>query len=138
MKTFLTAGFLFALAIFAMPATAQTPAERSLSTAVTISPGELTPTPQMWFYEQYRREYQDPKEAIHNRAVFQAEQRERRIATMKWLGLSKARPQAAVDPWDAPVLPAWKAHYLFYPLGFRASGASAVVVQHDGSIVPAY
>jgi len=138
MKTFLIACFLFALTFLALPALAQNPTVSSLSTTATISPGELTPTPEMWFYEQYRQEYQDPKTAIHNRAVFRAEYRERRIAAMKWFGFSSARPRTTSDPWHAGYSRAWSPNDTLYPFRWSGFGSSATVVQRDESTTRAY
>lgn len=135
MKMFRVTCFLFVGAFLAMPTMAQKPAVQPLSTAGTISPGELTPTPEMWFYQQYRQEYQNPKELIRNRAVFRAEQREQRIVARKWLGFSAARPWASGDPWNAPV---WNSSHFYYPRQWGWYGAPGIVAHHDGSTTWAY
>ena len=38
-----------------------------------ISPGEMTMTPEMWLYEQRRRDYLDPKLAVRRKAEFHAD-----------------------------------------------------------------
>lgn len=73
-----------------------------------ISPGELTPTPEMYFYQESMRLYNDPKYAQRKRAEFRGEQRERRIAAMKWFGTSNARPTASLTPFaGGSFSPAW-------------------------------
>ena len=40
---------------------AKSPVSQSGSTGIGISPGDVTATPDMWFYEQSLRQYNDPK-----------------------------------------------------------------------------
>ena len=61
-------------------------------------PGALTPTAQMWFYEQERRRWDDPKQAVRRKAEFKAAQRRQRIEARRWYGYSNMRPQANVTP----------------------------------------
>lgn len=132
MKTFsIACSVLFVL--LTVPALAQNPATRQLSSPGTISPGELTPTPEMWFYQQYRREYQDPKEAVRRKAEFRAAQRQRRIAAMKWFGLSNARPRVSSDPWHSDYSPGWSSNNSFYPFQWNGYGQPLIVVHRDGS-----
>jgi len=72
-----------------------------------ISPGELKATPEMWFYEQYMQQYQDPKMAVRAKAEFRADQRQRRLAAMQWFGLSNSRPHACTDPYHGDWSPGW-------------------------------
>ena len=72
-----------------------------------ISPGEVTATPEMWFYEQELRRYEDPKYAIRARAEQKSAQRLARIAAMKWYGLSNSRPRANPDPVHGVYSPQW-------------------------------
>ena len=67
-----------------------------IKTPITsISPGEIKATPEMWFYEQYMRQYQDPKMAVRANAEFKADQRQRRLAAMHWFGFRTAGPGPA-------------------------------------------
>ena len=63
-----------------------------------ISLGELTPTPEMWFYEQAMRQYENPKMAVRRKAEFRAAQRQQRLASSRWFGYSNSRPTAAANP----------------------------------------
>ncbi len=45
-------------------------------------------TPEMWFYIQENRRYDDPKQMVRRKAEFKAVQRQRRIAAMQWYGFS--------------------------------------------------
>ncbi len=75
-----------------------------------ISLGELTPTPEMWFYEQQMREYRDPKAAVRRKAEFKADQRMRRIASMQWFGYDNSRPTTTPDFQFGPASPQWSSN----------------------------
>lgn len=64
-----------------------------------ISLGEIPPTQEMWFYQQELKRAADPKQAIRRRAEFRAAQRERRIASQEWYGVSASRPTTNITPW---------------------------------------
>ncbi|HWA97202.1 MAG TPA: hypothetical protein VG713_01860 [Pirellulales bacterium] len=63
-----------------------------------MSLGQLTPTPEMWFYDQAIREHSDPKAAVRRKAEFESAQRQRRMAAMAWYGMSASRPTANPTP----------------------------------------
>lgn len=97
----------------------------------SISPGELTPTPEMWFYQQYRNDYQDPKMAVRARAEFRALQRQRRMAALKWFGFSNQRPQCSSDPFHGDWSPTWRSNHTFYPSRWHGTGPAWVVVRPE-------
>lgn len=70
--------------------------------AVTVAP-----TPEMWFYEQERTRYDDPKLAVRRKAEARGQQRADRLAAMKWYGLDNSRPTAAPIPWMSSTSPYW-------------------------------
>lgn len=76
--------------------------EEATSLDQHFSLGELTPTPEMWFYEQQLREYRNPKNAVRRRAEFDADQRQQRLAAMDWYGYSNSRPNANATPFTGP------------------------------------
>jgi hypothetical protein len=86
---------------------AQTVTQTSASTVPVISPGEVQATPEMWFYEQAIRRYDDPKNAVRAAAEFKANQRRARMATMEWYGYSNLRPASGIDPFAGPLSPTW-------------------------------
>jgi hypothetical protein len=89
-------------------ARAQSVTQTSASTSVpVISPGEVQATPEMWFYEQAIRRYDDPKNAVRAAAEFKANQRRARIAAMDWYGYSNLRPASGIDPFAGPLSPTW-------------------------------
>ncbi len=102
-------------------------------TAATFTMGELKPTPEMWFYDQYLRQSQDPKVAVRANAEFRAEQRQRRINALKWFGFSNQRPRVGVDPVHSDYAPTWSAGPMNYPFRWTGTAASTVVLNADGS-----
>ena len=120
------------LLLVAVTAMAQQPAAKKAGPKGNISPGELTPTPEMWFYEQYRLQHQDPKAMVRRRAEFRADQRERRLAAMKWFGFSNARPRAGTDPFHGDSSPCWTSGNANYPFRWNGVGAPSVVVRPFG------
>jgi hypothetical protein len=137
----LALAILFVLAT--VPALADKPLAQQLGPESGISPGELRTTPEMWFYEQYQREYQDPKMAVRRAAEFRAAQRQQRLAAVKWFGFSNQRPQASPDPFNGDWSPGWTSNNEVYPYRWTATGWPWVysrrwVVWPGGSALAAY
>ncbi len=107
------------------------PGATSAPFSESISPGEMAPTPEMWFYQQYRSDYADPKMAVRKKAEFRAEQRQRRMAALKWFGFSNQRPNCSSDPFHGDWSPSWKSNNSFYPSRWQGTGPSWVVVRPD-------
>lgn len=123
------------------PGTGTPPAPKmSVSSAakMSISPGEVAPTPEMWFYEQYKSDYQDPKLAVRQKAEFRSEQRLRRLAAAKWFGFSNQRPNCSSDPFHGDWSPAWASNNWFYPQRWQGSGNVPWVVvrpEYYGTVI---
>lgn len=119
--------------LIALLAVAPVRAEKPISAAPafsgTISPGELTPTPEMWFYEQEMRQYMDPQMMVRRRAETQAAQRENRMAARRWFGYSNARPRASSDPFDSEYAtsPRWVSNDPSNPNGWRGQSGAVVL-----------
>ena len=89
-------------------ASAQRPRETPDRFDREISAGELTPTPEMWLYQQERRLWEDPKVAVRRKAEFRTAQRMRRIAAQRWFGINNLRPMASPIPyWGGAASPYW-------------------------------
>lgn len=73
----------------------------------SLSTGQITPTPEMWFYEQENRRWDDPKQAVRRAAEQRAAQRTARISAMKWYGYSNQRPVASPVPFMGTYSPGW-------------------------------
>jgi hypothetical protein len=83
-----------------LPATARPIAAVPVSSSsqVRVSLSTLTPTPEMWFYEQMRADYNDVALQARRRAEWNAAQRRARIAAREWYGYSNSRPTAHPTP----------------------------------------
>ena len=117
------------LPLLAAPALAQGPADADIRIGNTISLGEVTPTPEMWFYQQTLLQYQDPKLAVRRKAEERSAQRRARIAARKWFGFSNTRPQAGADLVHGDYSPGWSSRSVNYPFRWGGYGAAAVVVR---------
>ena len=103
------------LLLFVTPLRAEKPIAAGLGLSTAVSPGELKTMPEMWFYDQAMRQYKDPAMAVRAKADFRAEQRQRRVESMKWFGLSNSRPRASSDPFHNDYSPGWVANPVCYP-----------------------
>jgi hypothetical protein len=120
--------------LVAAPAMAQnTTAEDLGQSSRIISPGEVTPTPEMWFYQQYQREYLDPKLAVRKKAEFRSQQRKRRLAAQRWFGYSPQRPLASSDPFHGDYSPRWTSNNAVYPFRWSGVGRPWIALQIDGT-----
>jgi hypothetical protein len=94
-------------------------AEKPIVTGVGLSsiasPGELKATPEMWFYDQALRQYKDPQMAVRAQAELRTQQRQHRLESMKWFGLSNSRPRACSDPFNSDYSPGWCANPGYFP-----------------------
>lgn len=64
-------------------------------------------TPELYLYLQDQKRHDDPSQAVRRKAEFKAAQRMNRMATMKWFGMSNARPTAGTIPTMGVYSPAW-------------------------------
>jgi len=122
----LLAEFALVCLLNVTPASAESPSSTQVKFSGTISPGELTPTPEMWFYEQYLRQRQDPEFAVRQKAEFRADQRQNRMAARQWFGFSNLRPTSGTDVIYGDSGPRWTSNNGVYPN--RWSGSSPVIV----------
>src|SRR5262245_47447128 len=90
----------------ASAAQAQKPAAKKTE-APTRPETTMSQTPEMWFYEQQQRRYDDPRVAVREKAEFRGHQRQQRLAAMEWYGFSNSRPRANPTPWGSTYSPQW-------------------------------
>lgn len=121
--------FSLCLLLMAVPALAQAPTDGDIQLNRTISVGEVTPTPEMWFYQQYANEYGDPKVAVRHKAEERSAQRRGRIAARRWFGFSNLRPKAGTDIVHGDYSPSWSSGVSNYPFRWTGHGAASVVVR---------
>jgi hypothetical protein len=103
-------------------ARAERPVTAGLGFDAAVSPGEVKPTPEMWFYDQAMRQYMDPKMMVRAQAEFRAAERQRRLESMHWFGLSNSRPRASSDPFHGDYSPQWTANPGYYPSRWNGVG----------------
>lgn len=65
---------------------------------VPLSLGTLNPTPEMWFYDQMRQDYNNPSLQVRRNAEQAAAERRARLAAAAWYGVYQARPTAGTTP----------------------------------------
>ena len=63
--------------------------------------------PEMWLYLQEQKQYNDPKVAVRRNAEIRGQQRQARLASMKWFGYSNSRPSASPTPTMGTYSPFW-------------------------------
>jgi hypothetical protein len=113
-------------------ALAGNPVEKARPTSGTaIAAGELTPTPDMWFYQQYQQQYQNPKEMVHRNADFKAAERLRRLNSQKWFGASNQRPKVTSDPYNGDYTASWVSSNPFYPNRWQSFGVPVAIYARD-------
>ena len=131
-------GVSMACVFGAMPALAAEPSTGNLDITAGLSASEVQATPEMWFYQQYHRDYMDPKLAVRRNAEFRAAQRRQRISAMKWFGFSNQRPVAGADPWHGDYSPTWTSNNAAHPFRWQGIGRSWLVALPPGAIARAY
>jgi hypothetical protein len=91
---------ILALSLSASAAWGQQPtiAKPKASSTEPTSIGHVTPTPEMWFYDQELRQRYSPELAVRRKAEFETEQRMRRMAAREWFGIDNSRPIANPTP----------------------------------------
>jgi hypothetical protein len=120
----------------AVPCQAQ---NRSDSKAtIGVSPGELAPTQEMWFYEQYQKQYTDPKAAVRQQAEFRSVERLRRIAALRWFGFSNQRPSANVDPIHSDYAPHWASNNVNLPDRWNGPATATILVRPSAPAARGY
>jgi hypothetical protein len=100
-----------------------------------MSLGELTPTPQMWLYEQERRRYEDPRNTVRANAEYKGAQRRQRIAAMQWFGYSNARPTRSATPTHNTSAPHWGGNDAHDPSLWNGVGRPTVVLAPETTYV---
>ena len=103
-----------------------------------FSLGQMTPTPEMWFYEQAWRRYRDPKMAVRRRAEFEADQRQARLAAQRWFGYSNSRPTVSPTPFTGNYSPAWTSNSPYSTQWRGVSGTTVIVPGQANRATPGY
>lgn len=109
-----------------IPVAPLTPASH---TTIQLSHGTLQPTPEMWFYEQARQDYNNRELQSRIRGEQYAAERRARLAARAWYGLSNSRPTANVTPFMYYYSPSWASNTINPFLWSGRSATTAVVVE---------
>lgn len=91
----------------------------------------LSPTPEMWFYEQERARYDSPKMAVRRKAEQRGQQRSDRLAALKWYGIDNSRPTVSGTPWFGSYGAYWGSN-TFDPMRWRQATVPYVVLRAGG------
>jgi hypothetical protein len=99
------------------PSAESTPSDqKELKFKSTNPPSEpAVKTPEMWYYEQSRADFLDPKIKRERAAQQRAALRRSIIASRKWNGYSAMRPVVSGDMVNGPALPRGHAYQLWAP-----------------------
>jgi hypothetical protein len=74
-----------------------------------VRPARAEQTDVSWYEYDEQAEYRPNARAIvMQRAMLRAEQRQNRMAAMKWYGMSNSRPTAAATPFCSVYSPVWQ------------------------------
>lgn len=113
-------------AVTPLPAPQPQLAPQPVPQPIVRSLSEVTPTESMWFYEQQKREHDDPRNAVRANAEYRADQRRLRLSASHWFGYSNARPARAVTPTTTTSSPQWGSNG-HDPFIWQGVGRSTVV-----------
>lgn len=124
-------GIALLIVLMTIPAQAQSPAENGsrMRFGGGITPGEVTATPEMWFYQEQMNRRDDPKEAVRRKAEFRTAQREARLAARQWFGISLMRPTTSTAIMNGESGAVWTGTDPLYPYRWRATSPVIVVNQ---------
>jgi len=116
--------------LVAVPAMAQSPLTNEIRIASGgTAAGGLTPTSEMWFYQEQLRQYMDPKMSLRRIAEEKARQRRARLAAMRWYGYSNMRPTVGTDPVHGDWGARWTSGNQYHPSRWSYFGPAVVVVR---------
>jgi len=104
-----------------------TPVAHAVDSPVRLSVGTLSPTPEMWFYEQMRQDANNPELIVRRRSEQAAAERKARIASRAWYGVSNSRPQAHTTPFMYHYSPSWTPNAK-YPYSWTAPRVAPPVI----------
>ncbi len=87
----------------AQQASAKSRADTATAAEPEFSFGQMTPTADMWLYEQSIKRYSDPKAAVRRCAEFEADQRQARLAAQRGSAFRSRARRSAPRPSRAPI-----------------------------------
>lgn len=63
---------------------------------------------QSWYYDQPSNYQPNPRQIVQQKAMARGAQRQARLASMNWYGMSNSRPAAACTPFMSLYSPTWQ------------------------------
>jgi len=87
---------------------------------------ETNVSPEMTYRQQYQQA-PTPTEIVLQRAAINADQRNQRLAAMKWFGYSNSRPRSGVDVNGGDQAPGWVSDNPAFPYQFSGYSTSQIV-----------
>lgn len=108
------------------PRVALPAAQAELPAAKPPLAGTVLPSAETYSYPSLPQPVVDAKTLIQQRAAWQAAQRARRLAALKWFGYSNSRPVAGVDCIHGDYSPSWTANNSHYPFRWVGAGSTWV------------
>lgn len=108
---------------------ASVPVPTATQTTIQLSHGTLQPTPEMWFYEQARQDYNNPELQSRIRGEKYAAERRARMAARAWYGMSNSRPTANVTPFMYHYSASWAGNSVNPFLWSARPASTAVIVE---------
>lgn len=69
--------------------------------------GVVSPTPEMWFYQQEQSRWEDSRQAVRRKAERKASQRNERMMAQKWYGIDNSRPTVNPAAFFTSYSPFW-------------------------------
>jgi len=128
MKKLLVLGVLATIPLVTA-ASAQEPAAPTPQRGVSDQPTMGPETDGSAYYSRQLRRH-DAAPAVRLKAEFRAQQRMRRLAAMKWFGMSNSRPAATATPWASLYSPAWVSNTQ-RPFSWSGCGQTLVITRTD-------
>ncbi|MCS7237049.1 MAG: hypothetical protein NZ899_02115 [Thermoguttaceae bacterium] len=124
----------FAVAVLASVFCASLALGQSLRLGALPSNGSDQAVPQTtrsddpWYMQYYGSAASDPRTLIWERAQFYAQQRQLRIASRAWYGISVSRPTTTADIMFADRAPRWTSGSVLRPYHWSFRPASTVII----------
>ncbi len=85
------------------------------------------PAPDPWYTQYYGPMPKDPRTLVYERARFFADQRQLRIASRAWFGISLSRPSTTADVFFADRIPHWTSGSVNHPERWSFVPQAAIV-----------
>jgi hypothetical protein len=119
--------------LVAVPAMAQSPLMNEIRiSGGGVTAGAVTPTSEMWFYQEQLRQYMDPKMSLRRIAEEKSKQRKARLNAQRWYGQSNIRPMIGTDPVHGDWGARWTSGNRYHPNRWSHFGPAVVVVRSRG------